>query len=177
MTLIENNFTPATRGAPDIELIILHCTDGEGSAQQVRDMFNQPGFDASAHFIIGRNGDVVEAVSPHDIAWHAGNWDVNKRSIGIELVGDFPDFVATVAQRRKLANLLSRLSNQYHLNLRRVYNYYDGRVRLTYGVAQHANVQGSDHMDIGPQFPIVELCAHARSDRNAKYGVDRAERA
>ena len=55
--------------------------------------FNQlRGMKVSAHFLITRTGELVQFVSTHNRAWHAGKsfWrgitDINSASIGIELV-------------------------------------------------------------------------------------------
>jgi hypothetical protein len=42
---------------------------------------------ASANFVVSRTGHVQELVPLHDIAWHAGNWAHNVRSVGIENEG------------------------------------------------------------------------------------------
>ena len=42
---------------------------------------------SSANFVVGREGEVQQLVPLHDIAWHAGNWAYNVRSVGIENVG------------------------------------------------------------------------------------------
>ena len=42
---------------------------------------------SSANFVVGRTGHVQELVPLHDIAWHAGNWAYNIRSVGIENEG------------------------------------------------------------------------------------------
>lgn len=38
----------------------------------------------SAHFLVGRDGRVHQFVSLADIAWHAGEWNANLHSVGIE---------------------------------------------------------------------------------------------
>lgn len=38
----------------------------------------------SAHFLVGRNGKVYQFVALSNIAWHAGSWEINVKSIGIE---------------------------------------------------------------------------------------------
>lgn len=52
-------------------------------------------YEVSAHYIVGRDGDVTQLVKEADIAYHAGvsslpdgRTDVNGASIGIEIVGD-----------------------------------------------------------------------------------------
>jgi N-acetyl-anhydromuramyl-L-alanine amidase AmpD len=174
--MLTRNYTPASRDESNIYLLILHCTDSEASAQSIHDYFQNTDRQVSAHYIIGRDGDVVQAVRDKDIAWTAGNRDVNKRSINIELCGKCKDFKATLPQQRQLVRLMARLSHEYELSLLKIYTYWEGRVYLSFGVAQHANVQGSDHWDIGPQVPLEEICAHARSTRNAKYGPLKVEK-
>lgn len=58
------------------------------------------------HFIIGQNGERYSTRLLSNIGYHAGNYEVNRVSIGICLIGDR----ATVEQLRKLKELL----NHYH---------------------------------------------------------------
>ncbi len=75
------------------ELVVIHYTamrDCAGAAKALCD----PVREVSAHYLIGRDGAVLELVDPEMRAWHAGTgeWrgadDVNSRSIGIELDND-----------------------------------------------------------------------------------------
>src|SRR5262245_46732260 len=79
------NYTQAKRPADAIRFIVIHVSEGSffGTVAWLRD----PRAHASANFVVGRDGKVQELVPLHDIAWHAGNWAVNQRSIGIENVG------------------------------------------------------------------------------------------
>jgi N-acetyl-anhydromuramyl-L-alanine amidase AmpD len=81
----QQNYTQAERPPRDIHLIVIHVTQGGflGTVSWLRD----PRAHASANFVVDRNGHVQELVPLHDIAWHAGNWAVNRQSIGIENVG------------------------------------------------------------------------------------------
>jgi N-acetyl-anhydromuramyl-L-alanine amidase AmpD len=83
------NYTHATREARQIRFIVIHVTEGSfaGSVAWLRD----PRAHASANFIVSRNGDVAQLVPIHDIAWHAGNWAYNVRSVGIENEGYVAD--------------------------------------------------------------------------------------
>lgn len=40
------------------------------------------------HYLVFRNGDVKQILNDEYIGWHAGNWDINRRSIGISFVDD-----------------------------------------------------------------------------------------
>jgi|TARA_B110000090_G_C13261763_1_gene400638 AmpD protein len=79
------------------------------------------GLKVSSHFLIKRNGELVQFVSCKDRAWHAGksNWKNNSNcndfSIGIELEGsDLTPFENI--QYMKLINLLKCLCNNYPIN-------------------------------------------------------------
>lgn len=79
-------FTSADRGAADIDMIVIHHWD---------DVRNRPTFggtvnwltrsnaSTSAHYV-AEAGKVACLVAPADIAWHAGHWATNQRSVGIE---------------------------------------------------------------------------------------------
>src|SRR5918998_937018 len=41
----------------------------------------------SAHYVVSRNGGIAQCVRDEDVAWHAGWWDTNRHSIGIEHAG------------------------------------------------------------------------------------------
>lgn len=79
------NYTHAERKPVDIRLIVIHVTEGAfwGSISWLRNEQSH----ASAHYIVSRSGRIVQIVRGADIAWHAGNWNVNTQSIGIEHEG------------------------------------------------------------------------------------------
>jgi N-acetyl-anhydromuramyl-L-alanine amidase AmpD len=79
------NYTQAKRTSADIRFIIIHVS--EGSFLGTVDWLRNPDAHASANFVVGRTGQVQELVPLHDIAWHAGNWAYNVRSVGIENEG------------------------------------------------------------------------------------------
>jgi N-acetyl-anhydromuramyl-L-alanine amidase AmpD len=106
------NYTQAQRPAGAIRFVVIHVTEGSffGTVAWLRD----PRAHASANFVVGRDGKVQELVPLHDIAWHAGNWAVNERSIGIENVGftDDPSGFTPAEYRAtaKLAAVVARRS-------------------------------------------------------------------
>ena len=79
------NFTNASRGVKKIDFIVIHVA--EGSKSGTINWFQNRRANVSAHYVVGRNGSIAQCVRNADIAWHAGNWPVNKRSIGIEHAG------------------------------------------------------------------------------------------
>ncbi|MFC1720946.1 N-acetylmuramoyl-L-alanine amidase [Patescibacteria group bacterium] len=70
-------------------VLVMHYTAG-GNTNQIIKYFQQPD-GVSAHFVVGRDGRVVQMVKLEDVAWHAGNsvWKgekwVNYFSVGIEI--------------------------------------------------------------------------------------------
>lgn len=74
-----------------IKLIVLHAT-GSSSLRSTVEWFKDKKSKVSAHYVIDRDGKVVQMVGLDDIAWHAGDseWEgqhgCNRFSLGIELV-------------------------------------------------------------------------------------------
>ncbi len=81
----------------DPVLIVIHWT--AGSFKSAIDTFQIGTRQASAHFVVDKNGDSVQMVQLKDRAWHAGvsnsrfGSSANQYSFGIELVGP-PSLVA-----------------------------------------------------------------------------------
>lgn len=79
---------------------------------------NIRGVNVSAHFLIRRDGAIVQFVSTLDRAWHAGKSSFNGRpvcndySVGIELEGS--DYVAFEATQYQSLTLLSQAIAQRH---------------------------------------------------------------
>lgn len=73
-----------------IEYIVLHHT-GPGSFNGILNWLCNPDAKASAHYLVGANGELTQMVNSTKKAWHAGvsKWynksDLNKYSIGIEI--------------------------------------------------------------------------------------------
>jgi N-acetyl-anhydromuramyl-L-alanine amidase AmpD len=108
----DTNFTQAQRQPDQIRFIVIHVSEGSfpGTVSWLRD----PKAHSSANFVVSRTGRVQELVPLHDIAWHAGNWAYNVRSVGIENEGytdspagfPLPEYRATA----KLTAVIARRS-------------------------------------------------------------------
>src|SRR5437870_2554952 len=70
------------RDRSHVELIVDHWTVVifEGAIRR----FKEPASILSAHYVVGQDGRIAQLVSEDDTAYHAGKYDVNLRSIGIE---------------------------------------------------------------------------------------------
>jgi N-acetylmuramoyl-L-alanine amidase len=80
------NYTTSTRETShDIRKIVIHVA--EGSYSGTISWLENCAAQASAHYVVNREGRVAQCVRNEDIAWHAGWWDTNTHSIGIEHAG------------------------------------------------------------------------------------------
>ncbi len=69
------------REGTDIDTIIVHCMVGYFDSA-MRFLQTSPNY--SCHYGVAQDGRIGQGVSEQWAAWHAGNWPVNLRSIGIE---------------------------------------------------------------------------------------------
>jgi hypothetical protein len=76
------NYTNANRGPKRIDKVVVHVA--QGSYSGTVNWFQDSRAGSSAHYVVGRRGQVAQCVRNEDIGWHAGWWRTNKRSIGIE---------------------------------------------------------------------------------------------
>lgn len=111
-----------------IDRLVMHYTGGNGDTAENNGKYSAgANRDASAHYFVDEDS-VVQSVSEMDTAWHAGNWDMNCRSIGIEMCsrkdskGDYyiPD--ATV---KRAGELVRELMAKYDIPESGVIRHYD----------------------------------------------------
>lgn len=116
------NYTKGRRGSA-IDYIVVHYTGTDASARNNLVYFSTHDAQASAHYFIDRDGTLCQSVSESDIAWHAGKWAMNCRSIGIENVSAGEDF--TEAQIETLTALVRALMAKYGIPADHVIRHYD----------------------------------------------------
>jgi hypothetical protein len=107
----EGNYTKAHRAPHSIDRIVVHVTEGSfwGSVQWLQ----SPRAHASSHFVISRGGRIVQLVHLSDIAWHAGHWQTNVQSVGIEHEGfTYGPHGFTGAQYKRSAQLAAWLARR-----------------------------------------------------------------
>jgi N-acetylmuramoyl-L-alanine amidase len=112
-----------------IDAIVIHDTETPGvtEARIIANHFGNPRSQVSAHYIIGKRGEVLQCVPDERRAWHAGpskyqgREKVNDFSIGIELVnaqtGKDP---FTEAQYQALIKLTADLVSRHGIPLERI---------------------------------------------------------
>jgi len=79
--IISRNYTRGRKNRPIVQ-IVLHTYGGKGTS--LYNWFNRPTTKASAHYAVMKDGTIEQYVEDEDTAWHASNFDINKRSIGSE---------------------------------------------------------------------------------------------
>lgn len=129
--------------------VILHQTSNDTAAKALATL-TDPQRGVSAHYLIGRDGTVIQLVDESARAWHAGdswwggNTDLNSASIGIELDNTGNEEFAA-AQIDALLGLL-------------------GELRLRHRIPQanylaHGDVAPMRKVDPGRRFPWQRLAA------------------
>jgi hypothetical protein len=108
---VESTTHMESRNGADIDHIVIHYTTSrniEGTISHFKNGTPR----TSAHYIIGQDGVLVQMVPDSERAWHAGNSQMNARSIGIEHVAAVGDRITT-AQAQKSIALVKWLMSQY----------------------------------------------------------------
>ncbi len=102
-----------------IRYIVVH--DTEGTWDGVLDMVQDPTYVSWNYTLRSTDGRIAQHVKAKDVAWHAGNWYVNAKSIGLEHEGFLaePDAWYTEAMYRSSARLVRYLAGKYGIPLDR----------------------------------------------------------
>lgn len=141
----------ACKNVRSIQSVIVHYT-GMRSLQSAVERLLSKKYEVSSHYLIGRNGKVLQLVKDNNIAWHAGvsNWfnfkNLNKNSIGIELENkghqygyqDFPN-----KQITELIKILKRLKKKFKIQ--------------NINITGHSDIAPHRKTDPGEKFPWKKL--------------------
>ncbi len=130
----------------DIDYIVIH--DTEGSYETTLGLVQDPTYVSWQYTLRSVDGHIAQHVRPSDVAWQAGNWSVNMRSIGLEHEGYAADGSwYTEALYRSSAKLVKYLANRFDIPLDR--DHIIGHDNVP-GIAP-ANIPGM-HWDPGPYW-------------------------
>tara|TARA_A100000164_G_scaffold381739_1_gene435099 strand:+ start:3407 stop:4099 length:693 start_codon:yes stop_codon:yes gene_type:complete len=141
------NFDQKTRSSKGITSIIIHYTGMQSERESLKRL-TSPSSKVSCHYLIKRNGEIINLVGEGRIAWHAGKsmWgkykNLNKNSIGIELVNKGHKYgyqAFTKPQISKLVMLCKNLKKKYKI-----------RNNLILG---HSDIAPLRKIDPGEKFP------------------------
>src|SRR3954470_11669497 len=111
------NKTESNRTAKTIDRIVIHDTEGRFIAS-VR-FLQRSRTRGSAHFVVSRQGQIVQLVPVGDVAWHAGNSWWNLHGIGIEHEGWADHGRYSMAEYRASAQLTAYLAKRWGVPLDR----------------------------------------------------------
>jgi len=114
-----------------VDMIVLHYvanpgTTAIGNRNYFESLKYQDVISASTHYIIGLGGEIIRIIPEDEVAYHSGNKEVNRVSIGIE--NTHPDATGkfTTATYNSLINLLAYLCTKYNLDpLTSIVRHYD----------------------------------------------------
>ncbi|MGW0734845.1 N-acetylmuramoyl-L-alanine amidase [Streptomyces sp. NPDC002851] len=133
-----SNYTESGRpGTYPVDFVVVHVTQ-ETYADTLA-IFQDPDRKVSSHYVVrSSDGHVAQCVREKDVGWHAGNWDYNTRSVGIEHEGwvDDPSWF-TDEMYESSARLTAYLCSTYDIPTNRDH------------IIGHNEVPGADHTDPG----------------------------
>lgn len=136
-----SNYTASNRPtAYTVDRVVIHVTQTTYST--ALSIFQNPKKKVSAHYVVRSvDGHVAQCVRESDVAWHAGNWAHNTRSIGIEHEGwvDRPVYFTDALYERS-AKLTASVCDRYGIPKDRAH------------IIGHHEVPGTDHTDPGPNW-------------------------
>lgn len=139
------NYQEADRSSNQIDYIVIHTVQGSLNSAVNTFQSGKLDYPRSAHYTIGKEGEVIKSVQPQDIAWHAGTSPggsgkrfeshiLNANSIGIEHAGfvDDPEF-PTLKQYITSAALVRLLCAQYGIPIDRKHIIGHSQIKSTKG--------------------------------------------
>ncbi|MEI5100678.1 N-acetylmuramoyl-L-alanine amidase [Streptomyces sp. PmtG] len=136
-----SNYTASNRPSSyPVTYVVVHVTQ-ETYADTLA-IFKNPAKKVSAHYVVrSSDGHIAQCVSERNVAWHAGNWTYNTRSIGIEHEGwvDQPDYF-TDEMYQQSALLTAAICDRY------------GIAKDRQHIIGHNEVPGADHTDPGQHW-------------------------
>ncbi|MFJ4788470.1 N-acetylmuramoyl-L-alanine amidase [Streptomyces sp. NPDC088794] len=136
-----SNYTVSDRPASyAVNRVVIHVT--QETYTDTLAIFKNPQKKVSAHYLVrSADGHVAQCVREANVAWHAGNWSYNTRSIGIEHEGwvDKPAWF-TDALYEQSARLTAAICTKYGIAKDRAH------------IIGHYEVPGTDHTDPGPNW-------------------------
>ena len=110
------NFDKKKRSHKSIKCLVIHYTGMQSERESIKRLCN-PKSKVSSHYLINQNGKVYRLVMDNRIAWHAGKscWgkykNLNKNSIGIEMVNKGHKFGYTNFKKKQLSSLIKICKN------------------------------------------------------------------
>ncbi|MDC0059551.1 N-acetylmuramoyl-L-alanine amidase [Pelagibacteraceae bacterium] len=133
LNLHSPNFNKKKRRSSQIKLIIIHYTGMQSERESIKRLCNSQS-KVSSHYLISKSGKIFRMVNDYHIAWHAGKscwkWykNLNKNSIGIELVNKGHDFGYTNFKKKQISILIKlckKLIRKYNIKRENIIGHSD----------------------------------------------------
>ena len=127
------NYDRKKRAFNSVQIIVFHYTGMQSERESIKRLCN-PNSKVSSHYLINRRGKIFSLVQNRHVAWHAGKscWgrhkNLNKNSIGIELVNKGHQFGYTSFKKKQissLVNLCKKLIKKYKIKKKNVIGHSD----------------------------------------------------
>ena len=149
--LFSPNYSMKKRPPNSIKSIVIHYTGMQSERESIKKLCD-PKFKVSSHYLINRNGRIFMLVKEKYVSWHAGYscWgqfkNLNKNSIGIELVNKGHKFGYTNFKKKQLSNLIKicqSLIKKYKIKRQ--------------NIVGHSDIAPLRKLDPGEKFPWKKL--------------------
>lgn len=125
-----NQYSRSGEKQNKIEKIVVHWVgNANSSAIANRNYFenlkNTHKTYASSHYIIGLNGEIIRCIPENEVAFHAGSYSMNRKSIGIE--DCHPDWGGKFNDNtyNSLVELCADICKRYDLGIDAIIRHYD----------------------------------------------------
>ena len=145
------NFNKTKKSIKSTKIVVIHYTGMQSERESLIRLCN-PKSKVSCHYLISRKGTIYRLVKENKIAWHAGKsrWgeykNLNKNSIGIELVNKGHQFGYTNFTKKQLSSLV-----KICMNIIKKYKIKNKNI------VGHADIAPLRKFDPGEKFPWKEL--------------------
>lgn len=131
-----------------LSALVLHHT-AQDTDEECIALFQKPESRVSSHFLVQRDGRLVQFVSLEHRAWHAGpsllhgRMALNRTSVGVEITGDGNRYPFTAAQMETVIRLVGVLTSMFELE--------------SPWIAGHQHIAPDRKNDPGALFPWNEV--------------------
>jgi len=141
------NFSLPKRSKKRIKFIIIHYTGMKKETDAIKRL-QDPKFKVSSHYLIKKNGEILNLVPDRYEAWHAGvsSWKyfkfLNKNSIGIEITNPGHKYG------------YRKFSSKQILSLKKLLNFLTKKYRIKKNyILGHSDISPGRKKDPGEKFP------------------------
>ena len=116
------NFSKKIRSTSQIKHVIIHYTGMQSEIDSINRLKN-PNSKVSCHYLILRNGAIIQMIKDRYVAWHAGKskWkkyvNLNANSIGIELTNKGHEYGYQNFTNKQISSLI-QLCKKIKKNMR-----------------------------------------------------------